>query len=58
MNRPRPATSTQPQTDVTLGIYPSKVIPTIRVKLKDSDDDGELAINEKDFDIDRFVRLI
>ena len=56
-NRPRPATSTQPQTDPTLGIYSSKVIPTIRVTLKDRSDDREFIVNEKDFDPDRFVRL-
>jgi len=55
MNGQRPATSTQPQTDVTLKIYSSKSLPTIRVKSKDSD--SELAINEKDFDPDRYVRL-
>ena len=57
MNRQRPATSTQPQVDPTLGIYSSKAIPTVKVKLKDSDDDVELIINQKDFDDDRYVRL-
>ena len=51
-NRP---TSTQPEVDPTLGIYSSKKLPTTRVKLKNSD--RELAINQKDFDPDRFVRL-
>ena len=51
-NRP---TSTQPEVDPTLGIYSSKKLPTIRVKLKGSDRD--LTINDKDFDPDRFVRL-
>lgn len=37
-------------------IYGSKVLPTVRVKLKDSGD-KELIINEKDFDSDRHVRL-
>ena len=54
MNRQPPPTSTQPQVNDSR-IYSSKVLPTIRVKLKDSD--HELAINQKDFDPDRFVRL-
>ncbi len=54
MNRQRPPTSTHPQVNDSR-IYSSKVLPTIRVKLKDSD--RELAINEKGFDPDRFVRL-
>ena len=54
MNRQRPPTSTQPQVNDSR-IYSSKALPTIHVKLKGSD--RELAINEKDFDPDRFVRL-
>ena len=54
MNRRRPPSSTQPQVNDSR-IYSSKVLPTIRVKLKDND--RELTINEKDFDPDRFVRL-
>ena len=38
-------------------VYGGKRIPTIRVRLKDSDDDRELLVNEKDFDADRYVRL-
>ena len=56
MNRQRPPTSTQPQVNDSR-IYSSKVLPTIRIKLKDSNDDRELIINEKDFDSDRHVRL-
>lgn len=56
MNRQRPPTSTQPQVN-DLRIYGAKVLPTVTVKLKDSDDDRELIINEKDFDDDRYVRL-
>ena len=52
----RPASS-QPEVDSTLKIYSSKDFPTIPVKLKDSSDDLEMTINEKDFDPDRFVRL-
>ena len=57
MNNQPPPTSTQPQVDVTLKIYSSKQLPTIRVKMKDGSDDRELTINEKDFDPERFVRL-
>ena len=35
----------------------SKVLPTIRVRMKDSNDDRVLIINQRDFDPDRFVRL-
>ena len=56
MNRQRPPTSTQPQVNDSR-IYSSKVVPTIRVQLKDSDDDRVLLVNEKDFDPDRYVRL-
>ena len=56
MNRQRPPTSTQPQVNDSR-IYSSKAVPTIRVRLKDSDDDRELLVNEKDFDADRYVRL-
>ncbi len=52
-----PPTSTQPQTDVTLKIYSSKALPTVKVKLKDSDDDRALIINQSDFDPERHVRL-
>ncbi len=54
MNRQPPPTSTQPQVNDSR-IYSSKVLPTVRVKLKDSG--RELAINEQDFDDDRFLRL-
>ena len=55
VNRQPPPTSTQPQPDLTLKIYSSKVVPTIRVKQKDND--REVTINEADFDPDRFVRV-
>jgi len=32
---------------VTLKIYSSKVVPTIRVKLKDSSENRELTINKR-----------
>ncbi len=51
----RPPTSTQPQINDSRN-YSAKVLPTVKVKLKDSDDGRELIINEKDFD-DRFVRV-
>ena len=54
MNRQPPPTSTQPQVNDSR-IYSSKVLPTVRVKLKDSG--RELAINERDFDDGRHVRL-
>ena len=56
MNRQKPPTSTQPQVNDSR-IYSAKVLPTVKVKLKDSDDDRELAINERDFDDGRHVRL-
>ena len=56
MNRQQPPTSTQPQVNDSR-IYSSKVLPTIRVKLKDDSDDRELTINETDFNPARFVRL-
>ena len=56
MNRQRPPTSTQPQVNDSR-IYSSKVVPTIKVQLKDSDDDRVLIINEQYFDPDRYVRL-
>lgn len=55
MNRKRPPTSTQPQVNDSR-IYGSKKLTTIRVKLKNSDDDRELTVNKKDFDSDRHVR--
>jgi len=57
INNLRPATSTQPQVDPTFRFYSPKKLPTIRVRLKDSSDDREMTIYEKDFDPDRFVRL-
>lgn len=56
MNRRRPPTANQPQVKDTR-IYSSKVLPTVCVKLKDSDDDRKIFVNEKDFDDGRFVRL-
>lgn len=52
-----PRNAAQPGLSSTLGIYGAKKLPTIRVRLKGSDDVRELLINEKDFDPDRFVRL-
>lgn len=56
MNRQQPPTSTQPQVNDSR-IYSSKVRPTVKVKLKDSDDGPELILNEQDFDPERHVRL-
>jgi len=56
MNRQPPPTSTQPQVNDSR-IYSSKKFPTIRVTMKNSDDDRVLIINEQDFDDGRFVRL-
>lgn len=56
MNRQRPPSSTQPQVNDSR-IYSSNALSTIRVKLKDSDDDRDLLVNERDSDPDRFVRL-
>ncbi len=52
-----PRNAAQPGISSTLGIYGAKKLPTIRVRLKDSDDERELLVNEEDFDPDRFVRL-
>ena len=52
-----PHDAAQPGLSSTLKIYGSKSLPTVRVKLKDSDDDRELVINEQDFDPDCFTRL-
>ena len=38
-------------------VYGSKVLPTVRVKLKGGDDDRVLVINQSDFDFDRYTRL-
>lgn len=46
----------QPQ-PIPVKVYGSKVLPTIRVRLKDSDTDRVLIINEKEFDPDRYERL-
>ena len=56
MNRQKPPTSTQPQVNDSR-IYSAKVLPTIRVTMKNSDDDRELIINEQDFDDDCHVRV-
>lgn len=57
INNLRPATSNQPQVDPTLRFYQVTILPTVRVKLKDSDDKREMIINKADFDSDRFVLL-
>lgn len=49
--------STQPGVDPTLKIYGSKVLSTIRVRFKNSDDDRVLIINEKDFDDEKHLRV-
>ena len=49
--------SNQPEVLPHTKVYGGKRIPTIRVKLKDSDYARELLINQKDFDADRYVRL-
>ncbi len=56
MHRLRPPTSTQPQVNDSR-IYSSKKFPTIRVTMKNSDDDRVLIINERDFDDGRHVRV-
>ncbi len=52
-----PRNAAQPGLSSTLKIYGAKKLPTIRVRLIDSDDDRELLVNEKDFDDGCFVRL-
>ena len=42
---------------IPVKVYGSKVLPTLRVRLKDSDDNRELIVNAQDFDPDRHVRL-
>ncbi len=49
--------SNQPEVLPHTKVYGGKRIPTIRVRLKDSDDDRVLIINKQDFDPDRHVRL-
>ena len=49
--------SNQPEVLPHTKVYGVKRIPTIRVKLKDSDDDREILVNQRDFDPDRYVRL-
>ena len=52
-----PRNAAQPGLSSTLKIYGSKVLPTIRVKLKDNDDDRVLIINEKDFVDEKYLRV-
>lgn len=52
-----PRNAAQPGISSTLKIYGAKALPTIRVRLKDGDDDREILINAKDFDPDRCERL-
>ncbi len=47
----------QPGLSSTSKIYGAKKLPTVRVKLKDGDDDREMILNEQDFDPERHVRL-
>jgi len=56
MNKQRPPTANQPQVNDSR-IYSAKVLPTVKVKLKDGDDDREMIVNAKDFYDGRFVRL-
>ena len=37
--------------------YGSKVLQTVRVRFKDSVDDRELLVNEKDFDDERYEKV-
>ena len=50
-------TSNQPQVDPTLKIYGSKVLPTLKVRLKDSDGDRVMIISKKDFDAEKFLHV-
>ena len=56
MNRLQPPTANQPQVNDSR-IYSAKVLPTVKVKLQDSDDGRELILNETDFDAECHVRL-
>ena len=47
----------QPQVLPHTKVYGGKRIPTIRVQLKDSDDDRVLIINEQGFDPAKHVRV-
>ncbi len=42
---------------IPVKVYGSKVLPTLRVRLKDSDDGRELIVNAQDFDPDRYERV-
>ena len=37
--------------------YGSKVLPTVKVRLKNSDDDLEIIVNERDFDDEKYLRV-
>lgn len=52
-----PRNAAQPGISSTSKIYGAKHLPTVRVRLKDSDDDREILINATDFDPDRYERL-
>ena len=53
---PLAGASNQPEV-IPVKVYGGKRIPTIKVRLRDSDDQREMLVNEKDFDPDRYVRL-
>ena len=49
--------SNQPEVLPHTKVYGGKRIPTIRVRLKDSDDDRVLLVNAQDFDPAKHVRV-
>ena len=46
----QPRNAAQPGISSTLTIYGARKLPTVRVKLKNHDDDRVLIINQTDFD--------
>ena len=49
--------SNQPEVLPHTKVYGGKRIPTIRVQLKDSDDDREILVNAQDFNPAKHVRV-
>ena len=49
--------SNQPEVLPHTKVYGGKKIPTIRVRLRDSDDDREILVNAQDFDPAKHVRV-
>lgn len=47
----------QPGISSTSKIHGAKALPTIRIRLKDSDDDRVLIVNQKDFDEKLYVKV-